>query len=137
MAKNKYRDRSGRPELARAVKLHDQLAAFESFKNEILPALRADLKTGLDAAAIYDKYQAYAAARGVTIAMTSADEGKSLQAIKDILDRAQGKAVERRETKHQFEELSDEELDAMVLTELEDNGEVEVKTKRKSTKRTK
>ena len=78
--------KNGYREQFRAANLIDELAEFEKFKEDILPALRADLKNGLDAESLYTKYQSYAAARGVTIAMTSGDEGKALQAIKDILD---------------------------------------------------
>jgi hypothetical protein len=64
------------------------------------------------------------------IAMTDKDSGRALSAIKDILDRTQGRAVERTTTTHKFEKLKDEELDALLksrLKEVADTDEEETK----------
>lgn len=127
MPKRRNNNKNGDREILRASQLADDISDFEQFREEILPALRADLKAGLDAESIYRKYQAYAAARGVTIAMTSNDEGKALTAIKDVLDRVGGKATEKREVEHRFNQLSDQELDAVVLTELGDWDEIKTR----------
>lgn len=116
-------DKNGSREIYRAIDVHERLSQFEQFEEEILPALRADILSGKDAAEIYEKFQAHAAARGVTIAITSKDEGKALSAIKDILDRGQGKAVERRETRHKFADLTDEQLEAVLMTRMEEDIE--------------
>jgi hypothetical protein len=107
-------------QLRQQAQLHDDLAEFEEFRREILPMLRKDIEAGMSAEDMYAKYQAHAAARGITIAMTAADEGKALAAVKDILDRSQGRAIERKENVHRFDKLSDEELDAMLLTEMDE-----------------
>lgn len=98
----------------------DELSEFEKFREEILPALRKDLGSGLTAQEVYDKYQAHAAARGITIAMTSTKESSALVAIKDILDRTQGKAIERKIVAGKFDGLSDQDLRALVMTEIDD-----------------
>ena len=101
--------------MARAI---DQLAEFEEFTQQVLPALRNDIQKGLSADEIYKKYTSLAAARNITIALTDQDSGKALTAIKDILDRTAGKPTERKEVKHTLEDASEEEIDAMLLSKL-------------------
>lgn len=103
----------------------DTMAEFEAFKENILPALRQDIKSGKSAEQIYAKYAAIAAARGVSIAMTEVDSGKALSALRDILDRTQGKAVERIAVKHRFENLKEEELDALLISRAREIEDVE------------
>ena len=105
------------------------LEEFERFRAEILQQLRADLDAGLSAHEIYNKYANLAAARGITIALSDTDSGKALAAVKEILDRSQGKPTEKKEVKHQFEELPDEELDAVLQSELQDLKTLEEKRK--------
>jgi len=105
---------------ARMTRSLDDLARYETFTTEIAPALREDLKNGLKAEEIYEKYTAHAAARGISIAMTERDTGKAMKAIQDVLDRTKGKAIVRTENKHRFEELTEEQLDAIVMSKLRD-----------------
>lgn len=97
----------------------DTLSEFEQFRKEILPALRRDIKAGLSNEEIYKKYQAHTAARSVTIALTDPDSGKALAAIKEIHDRGTGKPKERQEVTHRLDKLADEQLDALLQTQLE------------------
>lgn len=103
----------------------DQLAQFEEFKQQILPSLRESLRKGESAEQIYKKAQSLAAARAVSIAATSMDETKALAAIKDILDRSGGKATENKTVTHKYANLSDSELDAMLISEGEETDELE------------
>ena len=96
----------------------DRLAAFEQFQDEILPALRQDLAAGKTAEKLYKKYAALAAARSISVALGEADSGKAISAIKDILDRDQGRAIERKQAEHKFSKLPDKELDAFLLTQM-------------------
>lgn len=105
----------------RMVRTIDDLAAFDKFKEEILPALQKAVAKGVKAKDIMEQYSSHAAARTVTIALTEKDPGKALNAAKDILDRAQGKAVERKEVKHKLQELTDEQLDALLMSEDDDD----------------
>lgn len=99
------------------AKTIDQLSQFEEFQNEILPFLKKALKEGATAEDIYARAQALAAARTVSIAATEQDSTKAMAAIRDILDRTQGKAKERTEVEHKYSKLKDEELDALLLSE--------------------
>lgn len=125
----RYRlSRTPRPKNAQengAINLIDRLEAFKEFQVNILPALREDIKEGKTAEQIYSKYQAMAAARGISIAMTEVDSGKALAAIREILDRSGGRATEKHTIEHKFSKLRDEELDALLISrakEVEDVG---------------
>lgn len=132
MARDTKRKYSGQPHQDRAASLLDDLSEFNNFRSEILPVLRKALKGGTDAETIYKKFQAYAAARAVSIAATEVDSAKALYAIKDILDRTQGKAKERQEVTHKLSSLPEEQLDAILLSKLknqQEGDETDEKTK--------
>lgn len=98
----------------------DQLAMFEDFQRDMLPKLQALVKQGARTEEILEMGRALAVARLVTIAATEADSGKALAAVREILDRKEGKVTEKREVTHKMSQLKDEELDALVLTALND-----------------
>jgi glucuronate isomerase len=110
------------------VKMISNLAEFEKFKDEVLPALRKDLLSGMDAKQLREKYIALAQARQISIAVGSVDEAKSLTAIQSIIDRTEGKATEHKTVKHQFADLKDTELDAILASEEADLNEMEQST---------
>ena len=120
MRQPKKRLRSNKEEHARAC-ISDELSEFYSFREDVLPVLRKSLKDGATAEDIYTKFQAYAAARAVTIVAKEVDSGKVLAAIKDILDRVGGRASEKKEITHKLEKLPDEQLDALLLSKLSDD----------------
>lgn len=120
MSRRRPRDNNAEIRIAKAL---DDLAAFEEFQAELLPALRGAIQAGKTADDIYKMAEAMAAARAVTIAATEKDSGKALAAIREVLDRSKGKATERREIAHKYEKLKDEELDALILSELAESGE--------------
>lgn len=126
MAKRPRNKNYAEDRIAHAV---DQLAEFEDFRDTVLPALRKDLSAGLSAEELYKKYQSLAAARGISIALTDQDSGKALSALKDILDRTQGKAVERKDVRHRLEGAKDEEIDAALLSKLQDLEDEEESTR--------
>lgn len=103
----------------RTISALHQLEEFYKFREEILPVLRKSLAKGDSAESIYEKFQAYAAARAVSIAATETDSGRALAAIKDILDRSQGRAVERKELSHKLASVPEEQLDALIQTKLQ------------------
>lgn len=117
------------PQEERTIEALGDLAEFERFQAEVLPKLRdAVLNKGASAKDILDMVQTVAAARLGTMVVTEQDSGKALAAIKDILDRTQGKATEKREISHKFEKLKEEELDALLqsrLNEVEDHDRSE------------
>lgn len=110
----------GRAEAERMERLLKDLTEFESFREQILPAIRKDLLSGYTAAQLREKYAAMIQARIITEALTNPDAGKANLAGKDIIDRVEGKATEKREVKHTFENLSDEELEAILKSEEEE-----------------
>lgn len=102
------------------IEVLNDLSMYEEYKRDILPALRKMLSAGATSEEIYKKYANFAAARQVSIALADLDPTRALAAIKDIQDRAVGKAVERKKFEHSFSELSDQELDAIINSEEQD-----------------
>ena len=93
---------------------------FEEFREKILPAIRQDLLAGMTAEELRMKYSALVQARLITEALTTADSGKAGSLAKDILDRAHGKPAEKKEVTVKYSDVSDEELDALLLSEEAD-----------------
>lgn len=120
MRPKKYRRRQTNVQEARQVRALDELAAFDEFREMLLPALTADLKAGATDDQILEKYRAIATARVVSEMVLPG--GAGLAAAKDILDRARGKAVERKEFKHQLDRLEEKDVDALLMTKLEQLG---------------
>lgn len=98
----------------------DALSDFEQFKEEILPLLRADLKNKVPYKDMRKKYLALLTVRKISIGLAEPDSAKALAAIKDILDREDGKATEHRVVEHNLKNIPDEELDAVLQSEIED-----------------
>lgn len=119
MAKRKSKRTKNHAEERIALAI-DDLAEFQKFKEEVVYELRKDIYNGLSAEEMYAKYQSQAAARGITIAMTERDSSRAMAAVKDILDRSQGKAVERKDVRHRMENAKDEDIDALLLSKLDE-----------------
>lgn len=102
----------------------DQLAAFDEFKSNILPLLKQALEKGWTAEEIQadPKIRAMMVARQVSIGLTDDDAARALAAIRDLRDRDEGKAVERRIVKATIENLTDAELDAKLARMMADNN---------------
>lgn len=120
MAKSNRGKRTFNRAEANMVRGLDKLAAFEKFQEEILPKLQKMVAEGKSAPEIYEFAQSYAAARMVTEALTNPKASEAIVAVKDLLDRTQGKAKERQEVEHKFEKLKDEELDALLKSRLKE-----------------
>lgn len=106
----------------------DKLAEYESFCDDILPILRRAIKEKWSKEKIQSDptIQAILVAKQITVAVTERDSAKALAAIKDVRDREEGKAVERREVKHQLQDLPDEQLDALLQSKLKEADEDEI-----------
>lgn len=98
----------------------DERAAFEDFKESLLPFLRDALKKGWTAEQIqnHPKLQSALMARQMSIALNDKDTSKALAAIKDIRDRTEGKARERLEVTSKLDRTPDEQLDALIKSKL-------------------
>lgn len=117
------KNRSRNVDEDRAAVALDDLEEFKEFKKSLLPVLRADLKAGTPAKDILEKLKALAAARLGHILMAEIDSGKALSAIKDVLDRTEGKAKETVETTHKFQNMKEAELDALLKSKMASVGE--------------
>lgn len=93
---------------------------FEQYETDILPRLQGLLNKGMKAEDIYKKFADMAAARTVTIALTEDDPAKALAAVKEILDRAEGKAAEKKTVTHKFDSMPQSEADALLRSRLKD-----------------
>lgn len=128
MAKKPYHFNGSESRMVNAL---DKLKAFDEFESLILPQLRKDLKAGLTSEEIYKKYKHLAAARAVSITLGEKDSSKALNAVKEIFDRSEGKSTEKKEVTHRLDKLPDEQLDALLLTEMTELPPIEGKVKAK------
>lgn len=100
--------------------LVEQMDLFHQFRTELLPQLQSDIERGMNAEQLAKKYSHLAMARMITVMMTEQDSAKALSAAKDVMDRGVGKAVERKKIEHSMAEMDEDQLDALILTELDD-----------------
>ena len=105
-------------ELNRARTL-DDLALHDDLFSGVLGNLKKDIANGVDALTLAKKYANLAQARTVTIALTDENSSTALAASRDVMDRAMGKSIERKETKHIMADSTEEELDAIIASKLE------------------
>lgn len=108
----------------------ENLSEFQAFLKDVPMELRKAILNGDSPDALYQKFSHIAAVRAIQIAFSEPDSGKALAAAKEILDRSQGRATEKKEVRHKFDHMSEEELDAILvseetqlLEELEDDDE--------------
>lgn len=100
----------------------DALAEFEQFREQFLPAIRKDLSSGIDADEIMRKYKNLAAAKLVMKIVDAQSDMAQIAAAEKLLDRIDGKPVQKQELKHRLEQLSDEELEAAVKSKMLEVG---------------
>ncbi len=103
----------------RQHKLHQDLAEFEDYQT-ILKTIRKDIKAGMTQKELAAKYAPLAQARVISEMLTSENPTAALAAAKDLLDRVEGKATEKKEVTHRFKDMSEKELDAILKSEEED-----------------
>lgn len=126
MPRGKYtRGRTPLPETAgdmtarRMEERVDRLSTFETFEAEVLPRLQAMLKAGKTSAEMRAWAQAYVTAKQISIALKpDVKDSDALKAIDAITHQNEGRPTERHEHKHQLENLSDQELDAVLASKL-------------------
>jgi hypothetical protein len=103
----------------------DELSAYEDFKEMFLPKIRDALLAGKTSEQIMEQFKPVMAARLVQIGATGS-ESAAINAIKELLDRREGKAVQKQEHTHKLAKLKDEELDAILLSKLDKTRVIEV-----------
>lgn len=97
---------------------------FKELEQTLLRRVRTDIRAGLTAGEICQKYEHLAAARLVSLLAQTNDPKELLPVIREIQDRASGKTVEKKEITHKLASLTDEELKALVASELTENSDV-------------
>lgn len=122
MAKKKSRD--GEYASRRRERLINKLAAIEDYHATVPADLRRMLENRATPQDIMEYAARLAAARLVT-ELGSTDPKQAMEASKQILDRTQGKAVERVQQHHKFEKLDEEQLDALILSQLKEVGSLD------------
>jgi hypothetical protein len=95
----------------------DDLSEFEEFREMFLPAIRQALLEGKSAEQILAKFKPVVAARLVQLGVAGG-ESAALGAIKELMDRTDGKAVQKQEHTHKLARLSEQELDAVLENKL-------------------
>lgn len=113
--------KSGHGMELKTAQLMDDLSEFDKFRADIMPILRKAILEKWPPDRIYREFAAHAAARSVTIALTEEDPSRALSAIQEVLNRGYGKATEKREVTNRFENLKDEDLDNLILSEISEN----------------
>lgn len=103
----------------------EELELFAKWRRNVLPRLFKAQAEGKTAEEIYKEFAKEAAFRSVQIALTSPDAGKAMSAISDILNRSGGKPTEKVELEHKYSSLKDEELDALLVSKLSDEEDVD------------
>lgn len=98
----------------------DELSEYEKFKAELLPAIRKDLASGMDAKELLKKYQAYAASSLLTTALMGTSASDRTAAAKYIIDQGSGKATENKKIEHRLQEIPENQLDSLIFSELEE-----------------
>ncbi len=109
-------------------RLHKDLAEFEDYKT-ILATIRKDIKAGMSQKELAKKYAPLAQARIISEMLTTDNATAALAAAKDMLDRVEGKATEKKEVTHRFKDMAEDELDAILKSEEADLKETEARFK--------
>lgn len=105
----------------------DQLAEYAEFQEMFLPAIRKALMGGASSEKILAQFKPLVAARLVQLGLTGS-ETAALGAIRELMDRVDGKAVQKQEHTHKLAKLPEQELDAVIQSKLKKLGQAVVET---------
>lgn len=81
--------------------------------------LEEDIRNGMKPKELREKYMTRVTARSILLALEGSEKSANI-AIRDLSDRHEGRALEKKEITHHLEQLSDQEIEAMLLTEIDD-----------------
>ena len=109
----------------RTVEALEDLAEFQDFKADLLPKIRAQLTAGASTKDILNTARAVAVGRLAMIAAMEGDAKTALTAIKELLERTDGKVSEKKEITHQLANMPTEELDALLITAVTESDDSE------------
>jgi hypothetical protein len=123
------------PERQKQFELESAIAELRTTGqwDSVLPEITLDVSKGMDTETLRKKYAPLLTAKQISIGLTSPRPNAALAAIKDVMDRAEGKPVETKEVRHKLEALSEEELEAVLRTKLQDlqNATIDVTPEKK------
>ena len=100
--------------MSKQARLVDDLTDFAEFKSRFPGELRRDVLNGKTPKELQSKWKTLITARVIAVAITDPDTKAALAASKDILDRADGKAIERKQELHLMANVPEEQLDAAL-----------------------
>lgn len=101
----------------------DQLASYENYRRDVAPHVQQLLASGATAQQILDSCQELAAMKLVEKALSGTGK-EQVAALKELLDRTQGKPTEKVEIKTRYDKLGDQELDALLASKLKELRDV-------------
>src|SRR5690606_26491410 len=113
------RDQQG--DLARSL---DTLAEFEKFNESILPQIRKCIMEGWSAEKMRKHFMPIIQGKMLEKAIHG-----DFKALKDTLDRHEGMAVQRVESKTVYQQMSNQELAALALQKFKDAGMIDAEYK--------
>lgn len=110
----------------------DKLAEYEEFTNKVAKPLRKLLLEGKSDTEIIKHFKGYLGARLMHVIMTSRNDNITLNAIREAMDRVEGKPVAKVQNTHKFEKLSEAELDAVIESEIRSLEKLDIDTEGKT-----
>ena len=116
MSRRRY---TGHKEENEAIRGLDTKAEYEKFK-ELVRSVQKDVLAGMNADEIFKKYEPLAAA---TLVSQMLDPKAAVAAAEKVLDRSRGKPTQHTENVHKLEKLSDEELTALLKSQMAETQE--------------
>lgn len=99
----------------------DQLAGYENFRRDVAPYIQKALQEGWSTEKLLNSVQELAAAKLIELALGTPSKSQML-ALKELLDRTQGKPTEKIEVKTKYDKMGDRELDALLTSKLKELG---------------
>ena len=104
----------------------DKLAEYEMFDSSILPQLQKMVVENWSPDKIRKAFAPLMQARMVQMALGDSKSPNTMKAVKDILDRHEGTAVQRVDNVTTYAKMDRRELAALALQKLKDSGLVSV-----------
>jgi len=104
----------------------DKLAEYEMFDSSILPQLQKMVMENWSPDKIRKAFAPLMQARMVQMALGDAKSPNTMKAVKDILDRHEGTAVQRVDNVTTYAKMDKRELAALALQKLRDSGLISV-----------
>jgi len=102
------------------VRSLDKLAQYELFDKTIMPSLKKMIVQGWSPEKIRKHFAPLIQARMIQAGLGDVRSAQTMKAMKDLLDRHEGTAVQRVEQKNIYAKMSKKELAALALQKLQD-----------------